>query len=199
MSDFTIAKGLSAMHGQKLSATFKVSVFAALMLGLSLAGGATAQETAINPKQVNEPLAPCTQVQAYKDTKAAAYSKLEEATKKGIALTFDKDGLDTKFARYDKASCNKETGLPHLVVDGRLDHLGDFVIPGLLFLYIAGALGWAGRSYLLESSGPEDEILIDLPRAIKCLLLSFLWPITAIPQLTGKMFEADDRITISPR
>jgi photosystem I subunit III len=199
MSDSTIAKGLSAMHGQKLISTLKASVFAALLLGLSLAGGATAQETAINPKQVNEPLAPCIQVPAYIDAKAAAYTKQKEAAQKGIALTFDKDGLDTKFARYDKASCDKETGLPHLVVDGRLDHLGDFVIPGLLFLYIAGALGWAGRSYLMESSGPEDEIMIDLQRAIKCLLLSFLWPVTALPQLTGKMFEADDRITISPR
>ena len=52
-----------------------------------------------------------------------------------------------RFKMYSKASCG-EDGLPHLIVDGRWNHAGDFVLPGLMFLYITGTIGWAGREYL---------------------------------------------------
>ncbi len=108
-----------------------------------------------------------------------------------------------RFERYSEALCGTD-GLPHLVVDGRLDHAGDFLIPGLLFLYIAGYIGWAGRSYLIAIRGEKDanmkEIVIDIPLAIKCSLGAATWPLAAFGEMTsGKMFAKDNEITVSPR
>ena len=76
-----------------------------------------------------------------------------------------------------------EDGLPHLVVDGDLSHLGEFVIPGILFLYIAGWIGWAGRSYLRAISEEKNqemkEIIIDVPLAISKMLAAATWPLLA--------------------
>ena len=55
------------------------------------------------------------------------------------------DQAKARFAMYSQASCGAD-GLPHLIVDGRLSHAGDFIIPGVAFLYIAGCIGWAGRN-----------------------------------------------------
>jgi len=89
-------------------------------------------------------------------------------------------------------------------VDGRLSHAGDFIIPGIAFLYIAGCIGWAGRNYLMAIRGDKDatmkEIQIDLPLAFKSTLAAATWPIAAFGALTsGKLTEADDKITVSPR
>ena len=108
-----------------------------------------------------------------------------------------------RFDRYSQALCGEE-GLPHLIVDGNLAHAGDFLIPGILFLYIAGYIGWTGRSYLQaikKGKNPEDkEILIDIPLAISCSLASAAWPAAAFGQISsGAMFAKDDEIPISPR
>ncbi|MEO0541457.1 MAG: Photosystem I reaction center subunit III [Cyanobacteria bacterium P01_A01_bin.105] len=97
-----------------------------------------------------------------------------------------------------------EDGLPHLIVDGDLAHLGEFVIPGLLFLYIAGWIGWAGRSYLIASRSskkPEEmEIIIDVPLAVKCSMAGATWPLVATKEiLSGEMFASENEITVSPR
>jgi photosystem I subunit 3 len=81
------------------------------------------------------------------------------------------------------AQCDKGTGYPHLIVDGRLSHAGDFLIPSVLFLWIAGALGWAGRDYLMKTGKAEDEIMIDFSKAVPSWVLGLLWPLQAIPQL----------------
>lgn len=97
-----------------------------------------------------------------------------------------------------------EEGLPHLITDGRLDHAGEFIIPGLLFLYIAGWIGWVGRAYLIairdEKSPEEKEIIIDVPLAVKCSLSGFAWPLAALKELTsGELTAPDEEITVSPR
>lgn len=185
------------MQGKKLRVTVGSGLLAALIVGLSYTGNVLAQEA--RPAQVREPLKTCKDVTAFQERKKEAFDKLKEANSKGIPLTWNQDTLTNKFSRYENAACG-EDGYPHLVVDGRLNHAGDFVIPGILFLYIAGALGWAGRSYLAQSKGAEDEILIDLPKAIKCLALSFIWPLQAIPELiSGKIRESEERVTVSPR
>lgn len=97
-----------------------------------------------------------------------------------------------------------EDGLPHLIVDGDLAHAGEFLIPSLLFLYIAGWIGWAGRSYLIaarnEKNTEEKEIIIDLPLALKCSLTGFAWPLAAFKEITtGEMFAKEEEITVSPR
>jgi photosystem I subunit 3 len=95
-------------------------------------------------------------------------------------------------------------GLPHLVVDGDLAHAGEFLIPSLLFLYIAGWIGWVGRAYLIavrSGKNPEEkEIIIDVPLALKCSLSGFAWPLAAFKDMTsGAMFAKDNEITVSPR
>ena len=97
-----------------------------------------------------------------------------------------------------------EEGLPHLVVDGRWSHAGEFMIPGIMFLYIAGWIGWVGRSYLIKIRGekkPEmKEIIIDVPLAFSTMLTGFAWPLAAFGEFSsGKLTEDDSKITVSPR
>jgi photosystem I subunit 3 len=89
-------------------------------------------------------------------------------------------------------------------VDGRWSHAGDFIIPGIAFLYIAGCIGWAGRTYLIAIRGAKDatmkEIQIDLPLAFKSTLAAASWPLAALREYTsGKLVEADSKVTVSPR
>ena len=95
-------------------------------------------------------------------------------------------------------------GLPHLVVDGRWSHAGEFLIPSILFLYIAGWIGWVGRAYLIairaEKNPEEKEIIIDVPLAIKQMLTGFAWPLAAFKELaSGELTAKDSEIPVSPR
>ncbi|QEY30967.1 Photosystem I reaction center subunit III [Synechococcus sp. RSCCF101] len=108
-----------------------------------------------------------------------------------------------RFELYSQAVCGDD-GLPRLIVDGRWSHAGDFVIPGIMFLYIAGCIGWAGRAYVMAVRGSKNaamqEIQIDLGIAFKSVLASATWPIAAFSEFTsGKLLEADNKITVSPR
>ncbi|MFN9070123.1 MAG: Photosystem I reaction center subunit III, partial [Cyanobacteriota bacterium] len=108
-----------------------------------------------------------------------------------------------RFRLYRQALCGTD-GLPHLIVDGRWSHAGDFIIPGIAFLYIAGCIGWAGRTYLIAVRGAKDatmkEIQIDLPLAFKSTLAAASWPLAALREYTsGKLVEADSKVTVSPR
>ena len=82
--------------------------------------------------------------------------------------------------------------------------MGDFIIPGILFLYIAGWIGWVGRAYLQDiQKGPNPEakeITIDVPLAIKSMLSGFAWPLAAFGEIsTGKLSAKENEITVSPR
>lgn len=117
--------------------------------------------------------------------------------------TSDPASANRRFERYSQALCGPE-GLPHLVVDGRLDRAGDFLIPSLLFLYIAGWIGWVGRAYLQaikkEKNPAEKEIILDVPLAIKMMLTGYVWPLLAFKELTtGELVAKNDEITVSPR
>ena len=95
-------------------------------------------------------------------------------------------------------------GLPHLIVDGRLNHVGEFIIPSILFLYIAGWIGWVGRSYLIAVRGDKSpemkEIIIDVPLGLKFMLSGFTWPLAALQEFTtGKLTAKDSEIPVSPR
>lgn len=134
-------------------------------------------------------LVPCNESAAFQKRAAAATT----------------DSAKARFEFYGNTSllCGPE-GLPHLVVDGDLAHVGEFVIPGLIFLLIAGWIGWAGRSYVMAVRGgksPEEkEIIIDIPLAIQCSLGAAAWPLLAFKEIsTGEMFAKKDEITVSPR
>ena len=113
------------------------------------------------------------------------------------------DQAKARFELYSQAVCGTD-GLPHLIVDGRWSHAGDFMIPGIAFLYIAGCIGWAGRNYLMAIRNSKDatmkEIQIDLPLAFKSTLAAASWPLAAFGELTSrKLTESENNITVSPR
>nr|YP_010336506.1 photosystem I subunit III [Rhodospora sordida]UNJ14912.1 photosystem I subunit III [Rhodospora sordida] len=132
-------------------------------------------------------------------------SKYEAGTPPALALTQQIDKTKQRFNKYSEAGllCGTD-GLPHLIADGRWSHAKEFTLPGLLFLYITGWIGWVGRGYLqaiTKSKKPaEKEIIIDVPLALKYMLSGFLWPLAAWQELsTGKLLASDDEITVSPR
>ena len=115
-----------------------------------------------------------------------------------------------RFERYGQALCGDD-GLPHLIIGppgepfGALlnrGHEGDLLIPGVLFIYIAGIIGWSGREYLIESKKtktPADmEIIIDFELARKCLVKGAQWPLLANRQgRNGGLREPDKNITLN--
>lgn len=126
-----------------------------------------------------------------------------EKSKSYLNTTSDPESGRNRAARYSQALCGPE-GYPRLIVDGRLDHVGDFVIPGVLFLYIAGWIGWVGRSYLIAIRDDKDaelkEVIIDVPLAISKMLTGFAWPLAALQALlSGTLTAKDNEIPTSPR
>lgn len=123
--------------------------------------------------------------------------------KRAAAQTTDAGKARYEFYGNTSLLCGPE-GLPHLVVDGDLSHAGEFLIPSVLFLLIAGWIGWAGRSYVIavrSDKSPENkEVIIDVPLAIKCSLSAAAWPLLAFKEITsGEMFAKKEEITVSPR
>lgn len=108
-----------------------------------------------------------------------------------------------RFERYSQAYCGPE-GLPHLIVDGRLNRAGDFLIPGILFLYIAGWIGWVGRAYLMairdDKESEMKEVIIEVPLALSLMFSGFAWPLAAIKEITtGQLTAKETEIPVSPR
>ncbi|MEM9903997.1 MAG: Photosystem I reaction center subunit III [Cyanobacteria bacterium P01_D01_bin.44] len=129
----------------------------------------------------------------------------ESAAFQQRAANASTDAAKARFEFYANSSllCG-EDGLPHLIVDGDFAHLGEFIIPSILFLYITGWIGWAGRSYIIgarkSGKAEEKEIIIDLPLAIASSLGGAAWPLVAFKQMaSGEMFANDNEITVSPR
>jgi photosystem I subunit III len=137
-------------------------------------------------------LAPCAETPAFQQ-KAKNYRN----------TTDDPQSGQKRAERYAQAVCGPE-GYPHLIVDGRWDHMGDFFIPSILFLYITGWIGWAGRAYLIAVRDDKDaemkEVIIDVPLAIKQMIASAAWPLLAIKEyLSGELTAIDTDIPVSPR
>nr|YP_009315271.1 Photosystem I reaction center subunit III (plastocyanin-binding) [Yamadaella caenomyce]SCW23726.1 Photosystem I reaction center subunit III (plastocyanin-binding) [Yamadaella caenomyce] len=135
----------------------------------------------------------------------ARLSKYEVGTPPALALEAQINKTKTRFEKYSKAGllCGSD-GLPHLISDGRWSRAGDFVFPGLLFLYIAGWIGWVGRGYLQAISKTnkptEKEIILDVPLALKFSASGFTWPLAAWQEFTsGELIESAENITVSPR
>ena len=135
----------------------------------------------------------------------ARLSKYDADTPPFLALQKQIDKTKNRFDKYANSGllCGTD-GLPHLVTDGRWNHAGEFIFPGLLFLYITGWIGWVGRGYLQavsqEKKPNEKEIIIDIPLAIKFATSGFSWPLAAVQEFTSGNFLVDDSdITISPR
>nr|YP_009314246.1 Photosystem I reaction center subunit III (plastocyanin-binding) [Liagora harveyana]SCW22500.1 Photosystem I reaction center subunit III (plastocyanin-binding) [Liagora harveyana] len=157
-------------------------------------------------------LVPCKESSAFNKRLKSSIRKLETRLAKyepdtppALALEAQINKTKTRFDKYGKAGllCGTD-GLPHLISDGRWSRAGDFVFPGLLFIYITGWIGWVGRGYLqavAQTSKPtEKEIIIDVPLALKFSASGFTWPLAAWQEFTsGKLIESEENITVSPR
>jgi len=157
-------------------------------------------------------LVPCKDSEVFKKRLDGSVKKLgarlanyEEGTPAYIALQEQIVRTETRFDKYGKQGllCGAD-GLPHLIADGRPSHAGEFVLPGILFIYIAGYIGWSGRSYLqytkTTDKSNENEIIINVPVALGMMSASFLWPSAAWKELvSGDLLVPSEEITVSPR
>ena len=131
--------------------------------------------------------------------------KYEPGTPPSLALEQQIALTKSRFARYAKSDlqCGKD-GLPHLITDGDLNHAAEFALPGFMFIYITGWIGWAGRKYVqtvAKTPNPaEKEIIIDVPLALQIMSSGYLWPVYSWKELLKGEFVASSwEITISPR
>lgn len=161
-------------------------------------------------------LTPCSESKAYKrrenkEVKSLQkrMAKYEEGSAPALALQATMERTKKRFEFYGKSGllCGTD-GLPHLIADPglafRYGHAGDIMIPTVLFIYMAGYTGYAGREYLLATRGEkkptEKEIIIDVPLALKCVAGAAGWPLRAFQDLrNGSLLEKEENITVSPR
>jgi len=157
-------------------------------------------------------LVPCKDSPAFQKRLASSVKKLDNRlklytpeSKEANALTNEIQATKGRFERYANSGllCGKE-GLPRIIASGQWDHANEFVIPGILFIYITGWIGWVGRKYVryasLTENPFENEIIINVPVAISIMNSGFLWPIEAWKQFTsGDLLASDDDVTVSPR
>lgn len=136
-------------------------------------------------------------------TKCSDTPAFQQRAKTARPTTADPESGAKRFERYGQALCGPE-GLPHLIVDGRFSHAGDFTFPSIMFLYITGCIGWAGRSYLIASRKGKDaamsEVIINLPLAVSSMVTAAFWPLLAVKEfMSGELLAKDDEVTVSPR
>ena len=158
-------------------------------------------------------LTPCKTNKAFKKNNKKEVKGLQKRMKKydpesapALALQATIDKTNARFKNYGEAGllCGAD-GLPHLIVDGNLEHLGEFAVPGLGFLYVAGWIGYAGRSYVMlnkeQSKKPtEGEIIIDVPMALGLMMAAGAWPVKTFFELkNGTLTAPESEITVSPR
>lgn len=132
-------------------------------------------------------------------------TKYEAASPPALALEQQIERTKERFDKYSRSDllCGSD-GLPHLVADGRWSHAAEFILPGFGFLYISGWIGWVGRKYLRAVSTTknpaENEIIINVPLALKIMTTGFIWPISAWEELvSGNLVASKEEITVSPR
>lgn len=136
-------------------------------------------------------LTPCKESKQFAKREKQQLKKLESSLKlyapdsaPALAINATIEKTKRRFDNYGKQGllCGSD-GLPHLIVNGDQRHWGEFITPGILFLYIAGWIGWVGRSYLIAISDDKKpamkEIIIDVPLASRLLFRGFSWPVAA--------------------
>jgi len=157
-------------------------------------------------------LTPCNESAVFAKRLDASVRKLEGRVKKyeagsppALALEQQIERTKQRFDRYSKSGllCGND-GLPHLITDGRWSHSIEFVIPGIMFLYITGWIGWVGRKYIRTISNDvnatEKEIIIDVPLALKIMSTGFMWPVSACQEyVSGTLLADASDVTVSPR
>ncbi|NP_001304230.1 photosystem I reaction center subunit III, chloroplastic isoform X1 [Vigna radiata var. radiata] len=149
-------------------------------------------------------LTPCKESKQFAKREKQSIKKLESSLKlyapdsaPALAIKASVEKTKRRFDNYAKQGllCGAD-GLPHLIVSGDQRHWGEFITPGFLFLYIAGWIGWVGRSYLIairdEKKPTMKEIIIDVPLASRLLFRGFSWPVAAYRELINGDLIAKD-------
>lgn len=169
--------------------------------------------TGIQPANADySALTPCKESPAFQKRLNTAVKKLENRLKlytpesrEAKFLTKEIEATKSRFERYGSTNllCGKE-GLPRIIASGQWDHANEFVVPGILFIYITGWIGWVGRKYLRYASTTENpfenEIIINVPVAVAIMTSGFLWPVEAWKEFTsGDLLASKDDVTVSPR
>ncbi|KHG10094.1 Photosystem I reaction center subunit III, chloroplastic -like protein [Gossypium arboreum] len=151
-------------------------------------------------------LTPCKESKQFAKREKQQIKKLESSLKlyapdsaPALAIKATIEKTKRRFDNYGKYGllCGSD-GLPHLIVSGDQRHWGEFITPGLLFLYIAGWIGWVGRSYLIAISDDKKpamkEIIIDVPLATGLIFRGFIWPVAAYRELINGDLVVKDRL-----
>jgi photosystem I subunit 3 len=190
-------------------ATAGLAASAVMASGAMVAGPAYAAEKVAG-------LTPCAESSKFQKVlkkEVKALEKREKLYEPGsapyLALEATKARTEARFAKYAKQGllCGDD-GLPHLISDPglavRYGHAGETLIPTVGFLYIAGYIGHAGRTYLQEISSrqkpTQSEIIIDVPLATSIAFRSWDWPGKAAQELfAGKLLEKDENVPVSRR
>ncbi|KAI3731808.1 hypothetical protein L1987_62998 [Smallanthus sonchifolius] len=147
-------------------------------------------------------LTPCKESKQFAKREKQSLKKLESSLKlyapdsaPALAIKATMEKTKRRFDNYGKQGllCGSD-GLPHLIVSGDQRHWGEFITPGILFLYIAGWIGWVGRSYLIairdEKKPTQKEIIIDVPLASRLVFRGFIWPVAAYRELlNGELID----------
>ncbi|KAF5752822.1 photosystem I reaction center subunit III chloroplastic [Tripterygium wilfordii] len=149
-------------------------------------------------------LTPCKESKQFAKREKQELKKLESSLKlyapdsaPALAIKATMEKTSKRFENYGKYGllCGSD-GLPHLIVSGDQRHWGEFITPGILFLYIAGWIGWVGRSYLIairdDKKPTMKEIIIDVPLASRLIFRGFSWPIAAYRELVNGELIAKD-------
>ena len=157
-------------------------------------------------------LTKCSESPAFDKRLKASVKKLEQrmntyeaGTPPALALQQQIARTEARFDKYSRSEllCGTE-GLPHLIADGRWSHAAEFILPGFGFLYISGWIGWVGRKYLRAVSTTknpaENEIIINVPLALKIMTTGYIWPISAWQEfVSNDLIAPKDEVTVSPR
>jgi len=132
-------------------------------------------------------------------------STYEKGSPPALALEQQIERTKTRFDKYSRSKllCGTD-GLPHLIADGDWNHAEEFILPGFGFIYISGWIGWVGRKYLkanINTKNPaENEIIINVPLALKIMTTGYIWPIAAWQELmSNELVLSKEEITVSPR
>mmetsp|Transcript_98582 Transcript_98582/g.254840 ORF Transcript_98582/g.254840 Transcript_98582/m.254840 type:complete len:258 (+) Transcript_98582:20-793(+) len=101
-------------------------------------------------------------------------------------------GVQRREEAYGDRFCGKKDGLPRVIASGEIVR-GGVVVPALMFLYTAGWIGWAGRSYLIRTGDEMKELNIDVPLALTCMASGFSWPVAAWQDIVNGRMVVDDK------
>ena len=157
-------------------------------------------------------LVKCSESPAFNKRLTTSVKKLEQRLSKydinttpALALQQQIQRTEARFDKYSRSEllCGTD-GLPHLIADGRWSHAAEFILPGFGFIYITGWIGWVGRKYVqtvsTSKNATENEIVINVPLALKIMSTGYIWPISAWQELiSNELIAPNNEITVSPR